>query len=66
MDLAAARSFYCAPYGLRGIPTMHAEVSYNDACVNGPHHAPYFDLIAYNARDFNLNYIYVSYATRAT
>ena len=62
MDLASARSFYCAPYNLRWRPRdSYAEVTYSAACVNGPRHAPYFDLIAYNARDFNLNYIYVSY-----
>ena len=63
MDAVSALSFYCAPYNLRWRPReAYAEATYSAACVDGPRHAPYFDLIAYNARDFNLTYIYVSYA----
>lgn len=63
---AAARQpdfpLYCAPGQLRWQPrAAYAEVSYNAQCVR---QAPsrFFDLIVYNARDMNLNYIYVSYA----
>lgn len=63
MDLSSALSFYCEPYNLRWSPQRSsAEVTYAAACAAQSGHAPYFDLIAYNARDFNLNYIYVSYA----
>ncbi|MBI5839719.1 MAG: hypothetical protein HZB19_06425 [Chloroflexi bacterium] len=62
MDAVSALSFYCAPRGLYWRPRdAAAEVTYDADCITQPHHAPYFDLIAYNARDFNLNYIYVSY-----
>lgn len=52
---------YCAPSQLRWQPRVaYAEVLYSAQCVQ---QAPsrFFDLIAYNARDLNLNYIYVSY-----
>jgi hypothetical protein len=53
---------YCAPSQLRWQPrAAYAEVSYSAQCAQ---QAPsnFFDLIVYNARDLNLNYIYVSYA----
>ena len=52
---------YCAPHSLLWWPEeSFAEVSYNASCVVERINIP-LDLIAYNARDFNLNYIYVSY-----
>ncbi|MEW6530983.1 MAG: hypothetical protein AB1473_09120 [Thermodesulfobacteriota bacterium] len=51
----------CSPQDLRWYPTSgRAEVNYDAECLkrNG---VRVFQLIAYNARDLNLNYIYVSY-----
>ena len=54
--------FYCAPTRLHWQPqARYAEAAYDAGCVarlGGGR----FDLIVYNARDMNLNYIYVSYA----
>lgn len=53
--------FYCPPRNLRWYPKLGlAEVAYDAECLrkNRPHS---FSLVALNARDFNLNYIYVSY-----
>jgi hypothetical protein len=51
----------CAPTQLRWNPLeRRGEVTYNARCISGTN-SRRFDLIAYNARDFNLNYIYVSY-----
>jgi hypothetical protein len=52
---------YCAPHHLHWFPSSaYAEVTYSAACLreNG---VVFFSLIAYNARDLNLNYIFVSY-----
>jgi hypothetical protein len=52
---------YCHPYRLHWFPaSTHAEVSYSAACLEW-NDAHFFSLLAYNARDWNLNYIYVSY-----
>lgn len=52
---------YCAPSRLHWEPAAaNADAYYDGACaaqMNG-----LFDLIVYNARDMNLNYVYVSYA----
>lgn len=53
--------FYCAPSRLWWQPNnAYAEVTYNARCVAQLDYTR-FDLIAYNARDMNLNYIFVSY-----
>lgn len=53
--------FYCEPTRMRWQPqAAYAEVLYSSDCVARLGYR-YFDLISYNARDFNLNYIYVSY-----
>jgi hypothetical protein len=53
---------YCVPSNLRWQPReAYAEVTYAANCVAMRQDEP-FDLIAYNARDLNLNYIYVSYS----
>jgi hypothetical protein len=53
---------YCAPSQLRWLPrAAYAEVIYSAECVRQVN-STLFDLIVYNARDMNLNYIYVSYA----
>jgi len=51
----------CLPHSFRWWPQQaRAEVSYYASCVKrGGNYT--FDLISYNARDLNLNYIYVSY-----
>lgn len=51
----------CLPHDLHWWPQeARAEVTYDAECVKrGQNYT--FDLIAYNARDFNLNYIFVSY-----
>jgi hypothetical protein len=51
----------CTPYELRWWPRQaRAEAAYYAACVKrGGNYS--FDLISYNARDWNLNYVYVSY-----
>jgi hypothetical protein len=51
----------CLPRDLRWEPReARAEVTYDAECVDrGENYT--FDLIAYNARDLNLNYIFVSY-----
>ncbi len=54
-------AFYCIPSDLSWFPTVpRATASYDAACLqrNG---VSAFSLIAYNARDLNLNYIFVSY-----
>jgi hypothetical protein len=52
---------YCEPTRLRWKPQeSYAEVMYSADCAARLGYR-YFDLISYNARDFNLNYIYVSY-----
>ncbi len=49
---------YCAPSQLRWQPrAAYAEVSYSAQCVQQVK-SNFFDLIVYNARDLNLNYIY--------
>jgi hypothetical protein len=54
---------YCEPRRLSWKPAArYAEVSYDAQCMAAVDHV-YFDLISYNARDMNLNYIYVSYNT---
>jgi hypothetical protein len=53
--------FYCPPEGLTWEPESdYAEVTYNAGCVARRGYSC-FNLIAYNARDLNLGYIYVSY-----
>ncbi len=55
--------FYCPAQQLIWEPeNAHAEVTYSASCVSQLNYSC-FDLIAYNARDLNLNYIYVSYDT---
>jgi hypothetical protein len=52
----------CLPQQLNWKPRdAHAEVSYDADCIR-KRQRPEFSLIAYNARDLGLNYIYVSYA----
>ena len=59
--LAPGVSLDCAPTQLSWYPSeRRAEVTYSAACVARTN-SRYFDLISYNARDMNLNYIYVSY-----
>jgi hypothetical protein len=55
------QQFYCSPHDLRWQPKLgRVEVTYDAACLMkaGTHS---FGLYAYNARDLNLRYIYVSY-----
>jgi hypothetical protein len=53
---------YCSPHSLRWRPRdAYAEVTYSADCI-AKRRWPVFDLIAYNARDFNLDYLYISYA----
>lgn len=53
--------FYCAPRHLRWQPRLgRAEVTYDAECLRR-NRAHSFSLAAYNARDLNLKYIYVSY-----
>jgi hypothetical protein len=52
---------YCTPRSLRWYPSSaRAEAAYDGACLrrNG---VEYLSLIAYNARDLNLEYVFVSY-----
>lgn len=59
---AAHFPLYCPPQNLRWhAQQAYAEVTYAADCI-AKRQAPQFDLIAFNARDLNLNYIYVSYA----
>lgn len=53
--------FICTPRSLRWYPKLgQAEVTYDAECLRrGEAHS--FGLYAYNARDFNLRFIYVSY-----
>jgi len=52
----------CAPTQLRWYPReRRGEATYDAQCVARTN-SRLFDLIAYNARDLNLNYLYVSYA----
>ena len=54
-------SLYCAPRRLRWYPTnAQADVTYSTKCLRR-NSVRLFSLIAYNARDWNLNYIFVSY-----
>jgi hypothetical protein len=51
----------CAPKKLVWNPQeRRGEVTYSANCISGTN-SRRFDLISYNARDFNLNYIYVAY-----
>jgi hypothetical protein len=53
----------CPPSDLLWKPSQaYAEVTYATDCIAIRQDDWLFDLIAYNARDLNLNYIYVSYA----
>jgi hypothetical protein len=53
--------FYCPVEDLMWEPeNNYVEVTYNASCVSQRNYSC-FNLIAYNARDFNLNYIYISY-----
>ena len=53
--------FYCAPYSLLWFPRQaYAEAEYRADCIDRIG-GGFFDLIAYNARDLNLTYLYVSY-----
>jgi ribosomal protein L40E len=53
--------FYCPVQQLKWEPeNSYAEATYSASCVAQRNYSC-FNLIAYNARDFNLNYIYVSY-----
>lgn len=54
--------FYCPPQYLFWKPhESYGEVGYSANCASALSYRN-FDLISYNARDMNLNYIYVSYA----
>jgi hypothetical protein len=54
-------TFYCPAQQLTWEPEKaYAEVTYNASCVSQLNYSC-FNLITYNARDLNLNYIYVSY-----
>jgi hypothetical protein len=54
-------TFYCPAQQLVWEPeAAYAEVTYNASCVSRLNYSC-FNLIAYNARDLNLGYIYVSY-----
>ncbi len=54
-------TFYCPAQQLIWEPeNSYAEVTYDANCVSRLNYSC-FDLIAYNARDLNLNYIYVAY-----
>ena len=58
---AAGFPFVCYPQTLRWLPReARVEATYNAACIAQRQHQE-FDLIAYNARDLGLGYIYVSY-----
>lgn len=53
---------HCVPYRLHWEPVnRRVLVRYRQACVSAQDFRS-FDLISYNARDLNMNYIYVSYA----
>ncbi len=53
--------FACPPTQLRWFPDeRRGEVNYDADCIRRTNSRT-FDLIAYNARDFNLNYVYVWY-----
>jgi hypothetical protein len=55
-------TLYCEPSWLRWEPVnRRVELTYDADCVSSVDFR-YFDLISYNARDMNMNYIYVSYA----
>lgn len=57
----AGFQFYCDPFNLLWQPRQsYGEVSYRADCV-ARIGGGFFDLIAYNARDLNLTYLYVSY-----
>jgi hypothetical protein len=52
---------YCPPRGLHWFPRQsYAEVAYDASCISMRMNVP-FNLIAYNARDLGLNYVFVSY-----
>ncbi|MCL4457769.1 MAG: hypothetical protein M1147_10745 [Nitrospirae bacterium] len=52
---------HCEPRSLRWYPKLkHAEAVYEASCARLSSNSA-ISLMAYNARDFNLNYIYVSY-----
>jgi hypothetical protein len=54
--------FYCPPTYLFWKPSeAYGEVGYSTHCAASLNYR-HFDLISYNARDMNLNFIYVSYA----
>ncbi len=51
----------CQPYKLHWWPKEgRAEATYGEKCVSS-RLSHTFELVAYNARDFNLNFVYVSY-----
>jgi hypothetical protein len=61
MILQPGFPFYCSPQDLIWQPEeSYAEVTYDAACVLQRNYGC-FNLIAYNARDLNLGYLYVSY-----
>jgi hypothetical protein len=61
-DEVATASFVCMPVQLVWMPRKAlAEVDYDQECIKEKMNSP-FDLIAYNARDMGLEYVYVSYA----
>jgi len=52
---------YCEPYDLRWYPALKkAEVHYSKECAQLSYKQK-FSFLFYNARDFNLKYVYVSY-----
>jgi hypothetical protein len=59
---AGSFPLYCAPLSLNWRPKeAYAEVTYAADCI-ARRQRPQFDLIAFNARDLGLPYVYVSYA----
>ncbi len=57
-----SESLHCPPRRLRWYPRSgRAEVTYQAECL-ARHRVRFLDLVAFNARDLGLNYIYVSYA----
>lgn len=57
-----ASELWCQPHSLRWMPRQRrAEVTYPGRCI-AQRSTRHFDLIAYNARDLGLGYMYVDYA----
>jgi hypothetical protein len=60
-DQLSTFPLYCVPHDLQWRPQeAYAEITYAASCIASRQDLPFY-LVAYNARDLNLNYIYVSY-----